>query len=169
MSSPLDNLLKISVGFVEAGLMATKAAAQTMQAGLEALAGPKSVRMAGRMRLSMNGRRISTRALAELANQMIRVGRLTPPEANEIMKAAGEVVQSARRSFGYLKPGDPRIFMLPLTAASVSSRVALGLHAGGDGRLLGSGAATVALVPFQCAGDVLRGQPVRTSVCSIAN
>ncbi len=114
MNFPTDALLKLSAGFLETGFMAMKAGAQTMQAGLEALAGPPSD--AWLKDVPVNGPQTLDTALAELANQAIRIGRLTPPEGDEIVKAAGELVRSARRSFGYLKPGDPRLLLLPFTA-----------------------------------------------------
>src|ERR1700736_214111 len=107
MNSPFDSLLKLSVGFLETGLIAMKAGAQTMQQSLETLSGPKSG--AWLKNAPLSGPQDVDSALSEFANQLIRIGRMTSPDGAEIVKAISEAVRSARRSFGYLKPGDPRL------------------------------------------------------------
>src|SRR5947209_16891160 len=100
MSTPWASLIKIPATFLEAGLVAMNRGVRTVQASIETLAGQKSD--PGMSRPPVNGPENLDNAFSDFANRLVRIGRLTPLEAPEIVKAMGEVVQSARRSFGYL-------------------------------------------------------------------
>ncbi len=127
MNTPFDSLLKMSSSFLEAGIMAVHAGARTLQDGFETLAGPQSDRW--QKDPPVNGPTNVDAALAEFGNHLVRIGRRTRPEGPDIVKAFGEALQSARRSFSYLGPLDPRIltlpFTLPLSAAGIMSELAL--------------------------------------------
>ncbi len=127
MNTPFDSLLKMSSSFLEAGIMAVHAGARTLQDGFETLAGPQSDRW--QKDPPVNGPTNVDAALAEFGNHLVRIGRRTRPEGPDIVKAFGEALQSALRSFSYLGPLDPRIltlpFTLPLSAAGIMSELAL--------------------------------------------
>ena len=127
MSAPWENLLKISTGFMEAGLMAVHAGARSLQDTLETLTGPKS--NGWQKSPPFEGPPNVDFALSDLANQLVKIGRRTPAEGAEIVKAIGEALQYARQSFGYLDPRDPSILTLPLTlplsAAGIMSETML--------------------------------------------
>src|SRR5258708_5756754 len=127
MNTPFDSLLKMSSSFLEARMMAVHAGARTLQDGFETLAGPQSDRW--QKDPPVNGPTNVDAALAEFGNHLVRIGRRTRPEGPDIVKAFGEALQSARRSFSYLGPLDPRILMMPFTlpvsAAGIMSELAL--------------------------------------------
>ena len=112
MSTPWASLIKIPATFLEAGLVAMNSGVRTVQASIETLAGQKSD--PGMSGPPVNGPENLDNAVSDFANRLVRIGRMTPLEAPEIVKAMGEVVQSARRSFGYLDLRDPRAVILPL-------------------------------------------------------
>lgn len=112
MSTPLANFLKIPATFLEAGLVAMNNGVRTIQAGIETLAGQKSD--PGMSEPPTNGPQNLDTAISDFANRVVRISRLTPLEGGEVVKAMGEILQSARRSFGYLDLRDPRIVMLPM-------------------------------------------------------
>src|SRR5262249_4967262 len=64
-----------------------------------------------------------------IANQIVRMGRTTRPDVDDILKTAQEAVASARRSFGYVNAKDPRSLALslalPLSAGSMMAEAAL--------------------------------------------
>jgi tetratricopeptide (TPR) repeat protein len=113
MSFPFDSLMKMSTSFLEAGIMAVHAGARTLQDGIETFAGPKSNDW--QKKPPVNGPPNVDSAIAHFANHLVQIGRRTRPEGAEIVKAIGEALQSARRSFSYLDARDPRILTLPLT------------------------------------------------------
>jgi tetratricopeptide (TPR) repeat protein len=127
MSSPLNGLLKLSASLLETGIMAVQAGARTLQDGIETLAAPKSNGWLNDP--PVNGPTTVDGALSELGNHLVRIGLRTRPERDEIVKALGEAVDSVRRNFAYLKPGDPRLLTLPLTiplsAAGILSELTL--------------------------------------------
>src|SRR3954463_9338932 len=106
MSSRFAEFLKIPAGMVEFGLNALDAGASTMRAGVEALAGPKT-----RTRVPhappVDGPQDLTTAVADFANQMVRIGWLTLPEGMPVRQLASDMMSSARRAFGYLDFKDP--------------------------------------------------------------
>ena len=112
MSTPWNGFLKISASFVEAGLTVMNSGVRTMQTGIERLAGQKSDPGMGAP--PVNGPECLDSAFSDFANRLIRIGRMTPLEPGEVAKSMGEVVQSARKSFGYLDLRSPRALLLPL-------------------------------------------------------
>ena len=112
MSAPWTDLLRISASFVEAGLTVMNSGVRTMQTGIEKLAGQKSDPGTGAP--PVNGPECLDSAFSDFANRLVRIGRMTPLEPGEVVKSMGEVVQSARKSFGYLDLSSPRALLLPL-------------------------------------------------------
>jgi len=113
----------MSTSFLEAGVMALRTGARTMQEGLETIAGLNSD--GWHKDPPLNGPPNVDSALAEFAGHAMRIARRTHPERAEIVKAAGALAQSARDSFRYLDVRDPRTlvfpFTLPLSAAVLLS------------------------------------------------
>ena len=103
--------------------MAVRTGARTMQEGLETVAGLKS--NGWQKNPPLDGPPNVDSALAEFGNHLVRIARRTHPERAEIVKAIGEAMQSARRSFHYVNFRDPRVltlpFTLPLSAAGIMS------------------------------------------------
>ncbi|MBS1859151.1 MAG: VCBS repeat-containing protein [Acidobacteria bacterium] len=127
MKTPLDDLLKIPVNMLEMGLTAFDGGFKAIQTTIEVLSGQKSEPSLSRPPVS--GPRNLDDALSDFANQLVRIGRRTRPEASEIIRATRETLATARRSFGYLDLRDPRIFglamALPLSAGRMLAESAV--------------------------------------------
>jgi hypothetical protein len=113
MSSRFADFLKIPAGMVEFGLTALDAGAKTMRSGLDALAGQKT-QTDTRNAPPVDGPQDLDTALADFANQLVRIGWISLPSGVPLRQAAADVVKSARRAFGYLDLKDPRNLALPL-------------------------------------------------------
>jgi tetratricopeptide (TPR) repeat protein len=103
---------------LEAGLTLMGQGMRTMQTTIEGLSGQGSY--ASEDKPPVNGPQNLDGALAEIANQLVRMGRITRPD--DFLKSAASVFASARRSFAWVNPRDPRSLALSL---------ALPLSAGG--------------------------------------
>ncbi len=79
MSSPLDELLKIPAGFLEMGLTAMDGGLKAIQTTIETLSGQKSEPSLNKP--PVNGPQNLDDALSDFANQLVRIGRRTRPEA----------------------------------------------------------------------------------------
>ncbi|HVW10430.1 MAG TPA: FG-GAP-like repeat-containing protein [Bryobacteraceae bacterium] len=123
MSSRFADFLKIPAGIVEAGLTALDAGAQTMRAGLDAIAGSKTPRQTRHTPL-VNGPQDIETALADFANQMVRIGWVSLPEGMPVRQLASDVMNSAKRAFGYLDFKDPRTLALPLELPLAATGIA---------------------------------------------
>jgi hypothetical protein len=123
MSSRFADFLKIPAGIVEAGLTALDAGAQTMRAGLDAIAGSKTPRHTPHTPL-VNGPQDIETALADFANQMVRIGWVSLPEGFPVRQLATDVMNSAKRAFGYLDFKDPRTLALPLELPVAATGIA---------------------------------------------
>jgi tetratricopeptide (TPR) repeat protein len=119
MSSPFRSLFRLPADVLETGLRAFSGGARALQTTIESFAGQGT--HAGN-EPPVNGPRNLDDALAEVANHLVRIGRTTRPEAGDLMKTAQEAISSAKRSFGYIDPANPRSLALSL---------ALPLSAGG--------------------------------------
>jgi hypothetical protein len=93
MSSRFADFLKIPAGIVEMGLTALDAGASTMRAGIDALAGPKTPRLRAHAP-PVHGPQDLDTALADFANQMVRIGWITLPEGMPIKQLAGDLMSS---------------------------------------------------------------------------
>src|ERR1700685_4321231 len=101
MSSRFADFLKIPAGMVELGLNALDAGAKTMRTSLNAVAGRKPARLAPHTP-PVHGPQDLDTALADFANQMVRIGWVNLPEGVPLRQVAGDLLNSARRAFGYL-------------------------------------------------------------------
>ena|SRR5258708_11184335 len=113
MRSRFAEFLKIPAGMVELGLTALDAGARTMRDGLDAVTRHKPPRLSPHTP-PVDGPRDLDTALADFANQMVRIGWVSLPEGLPLRQVAGDLLNSARRAFGYLDFKDPRTLALPL-------------------------------------------------------
>ena len=97
MKPPLDELLKIPAGFLEMGLTAMDGGIKAIQTAIETLAGQNSD--ASLNKPPLNGPQNLDDALSDFANQLVRIGRRTRPEAAEIVRATRETFKSAQTQF----------------------------------------------------------------------
>ncbi len=111
MSTHLQNLLKIPTAFIETGIQLMDTGSQIVKSGIGALTGSNG-READLPPL--NGPTNMDAAVADLANQLFRVGYITPFNPKDLMAGAEDIFRTARRSFGYLNPRDPRILAAPI-------------------------------------------------------
>jgi tetratricopeptide (TPR) repeat protein len=130
MISPLldlQKLLKLPTEALETGLKAIGEGARVIQTTLEGLSGQGSY--SSEREAPVNGPQNLDGALAEVGNQLVRLGRTTRPDAGDLLKTAREAVASARRSFGYIDTADPRALALslalPLSAGSLMAEAML--------------------------------------------
>ena len=113
MGSRFGELLRIPAGLVEFGLTALDAGAKSMRESLDAMAG----RQSHGPHLNappLDGPQDLDSALADFANQMVRIGWIARPEGIPLKQFAGDLLNSARRAFGYIDFRDPRTLALPL-------------------------------------------------------
>lgn len=127
MSSLWSEFLRIPAGMVELGLTALDDFTRTMRKGLDTLAPPK-LRLAPHAP-PVHGPQDLDTALADFANQLVRIGWIMIPQGVSLRKVAGDVVKSARRAFGYLDFADPRTlavpFALPFSATGIAAEALL--------------------------------------------
>jgi tetratricopeptide (TPR) repeat protein len=117
---------------VEIGLTVIDAGAKTMRQGLDAMATPQKPRLAPNAP-PVHGPQDLDTALADFANQMIRIGWVSSPEGIPLRKLAGDVLSSARRAFGYIDLTNPRTlglpFELPFSAGGIAVETLLRMMA----------------------------------------
>src|SRR5258708_16499321 len=101
MSSRFAEFLKIPAGMIEFGLTALDAGARTMRSGLDAVAGPGTPRLPPNAP-PVHGPQDLDTALADFANQMVRIGWVNLPEGIPLRQVAHHLLKSARRAFDYL-------------------------------------------------------------------
>ncbi len=111
MSGLLQDLFRVPAAFVEAGVMMMDTGKRMLQSALGAVSGRNGDEA---LQPPVNGPRTSQAALADLANQLVRVGYITPWGARDILSAAGDILRTARRSLRYRELNDPRILALPI-------------------------------------------------------
>jgi tetratricopeptide (TPR) repeat protein len=116
----LQKLLELPAGILEMGFHVAGRSVRAVQGALEGFSGQGSYASVDQP--PMNGPQNLDEGLAEFANQLVRIGRTTRPDADDLLKSAREALAAARRSFGYIDRGDPRALALSL---------ALPLSAGG--------------------------------------
>jgi tetratricopeptide (TPR) repeat protein len=128
MSSRFADFLKIPAGIVEFGLTALDAGAKTVRASLDAVAGPATPRSAVNAP-PIHGPQDLDTALSDFANQLVRIGWVAVPEGMPLRQMAGDLMNSARRAFGYLDFKDPRTLglalELPLSTTGIAAETLL--------------------------------------------
>jgi tetratricopeptide (TPR) repeat protein len=112
MSSPWADLLRIPAGMVELALTVLDVGAKTMRSSLEIIV-PAKPRQAPNAP-PVHGPQDLDTAIADFANQLVRIGWVALPQGLPMGKVAGDVLNSARRAFGYLDFMDPRTLAWPL-------------------------------------------------------
>ena len=132
MSSSWADLLRVPAQMVELGLTVMDAGARTVRQSLDAIATPQKPRLAPNTP-PVHGPQDLDTAIADFANQLIRIGWVTSPEGVPIRKLAGDVLNSARRAFGYVDLGNPRTlalpFELPFSAGGIAADTLLRMMA----------------------------------------
>ena len=114
MSSPWAELLRIPAGMVELGLTVLNAGTKTVRKGLDTIIPPKPRAKLAPHAPPVHGPQDMDTALADFANQLVRIGWVTIPQGVPLRKVADDVLNSARRAFGYLDFTDPRTLIVPL-------------------------------------------------------
>src|SRR5262249_18788329 len=125
-------LLRVPAQMVEVGLAVMDAGARTLRQGLDAVAAPPNPRLAANTPPVHGPQDVDT-ALADFANQMIRIGWVSSSEGLPLRKLAADVLNSARRAFGYLDLSSPRTlalpFELPFAAGGIAAETLLRMMA----------------------------------------
>jgi tetratricopeptide (TPR) repeat protein len=112
MSTSWADFLRVPAQMVEMGLTVMDASARTVRRRLDAMAAPQKPRLAPNAP-PVHGPQDLDTALADFANQLIRIGWVSSPEGMPLGKLAGDVLNSARRAFGYIDLTNPRTLALP--------------------------------------------------------
>ncbi len=132
MSTSWADFLRVPAQMVELGLSVMDAGAKTMRQGLDAMAAPPKTRLAPNTP-PVHGPQDLDTAIADFANQLIRIGWVSSPEGVPLRKLAGDVLNSARRAFGYIDLTNPRTlalpFELPVSAGGIAAETLLRMMA----------------------------------------
>lgn len=112
MSNSWADFLRLPAQMVELGLTVMDAGAKTVRQGLNVIAAPQKPRLAPNAP-PVHGPQDLDTAIADFVNQMIRIGWVSSPQGLPIGQLAGDVLNSARRAFGYMDLRNPRTFALP--------------------------------------------------------
>jgi len=133
MPSRFADFLKIPVGMVEVGLAALDAGAKTIRQSLDAVAGPMA-RRSEEHAPPVYGPQDLDAAVADFINQCLRIGWVSIPEGLPLKLIAGDVMNSAKRAFGYLDFSNPRTLAslsleLPFSATGIATETFLRMAA----------------------------------------
>ena len=128
MNPASEALLRISTGILESSLNWIDAGASGIRKSLGGMRPPP---------LSdappVQGPRDLDTAIADFANQLVRIGWIARPEGFPAATFLRDLRNSARRSFGYLNPSNPRIlalpFEIPFSTAGIATETMLRLMA----------------------------------------
>src|SRR5262245_10278117 len=113
MSNSWADFFRVPAQMVEMGLAAMDAGARTMRQGLDRIVQPNTPRVAPNAP-PVHGPQDLDTALADFVNQMIRIGWVSSPQGIPLGQLAEDVINSARRAFGYMDLRNPRTLALPL-------------------------------------------------------
>jgi len=103
--SSWQTLLKLPGNFIDTGIRLMDTGANMVRS----LAGTAD----GATEVPIDGPTNMDAAVADIANQLVRIGYLTPWGTKDLMEGAEHVWRTAKRSFGYLNPRDPSILAAP--------------------------------------------------------
>jgi FG-GAP-like repeat/ASPIC and UnbV len=112
MKSALDSLRRMPASIIETGLLAMNATLGTMQAAVESISGQK--RPGPLTAPPLEGPKEIDSAVSEFANRLARIARFTPWDISEFGAASHDIVDAARRCFGYVDLSDPRNIVFPI-------------------------------------------------------
>ena len=121
MSSLWQDFLKLPAAFVEAGVKMMDTGAQVLQASLVAVSGRNGDRS---FEQPGEGPRTAQAAMADFANQLVRIGYITPWDNRDIATGLRDIARVARRSLSYREPDDPRFFAMPFELAMQAAGIA---------------------------------------------
>ena len=99
------SLLKLPGNFIDTGIRLMDSGAQIVRSIAGTTNRPTE--------LPVDGPTNMDAAVADIANQLVRIGYLTPWGTKDLLAGAGQVWRTAKRSFGYLNPRDPGILAAP--------------------------------------------------------
>ncbi len=126
MISRFVDLLKLPSVMLETGLTMAQTTLETAQRALETLTGQEQGPLKG---APLDGPHDVDTAVSDFADRASRIARYMPLDVREIPGAARDLVDAARRAFGYLDLKDPRNIVLPvqlmLAAGSLAAQSAL--------------------------------------------
>ncbi|MGA2213139.1 MAG: VCBS repeat-containing protein, partial [Bryobacteraceae bacterium] len=126
MISRFVDLLKLPSVMLETGLTMAQTTLETAQRALETLTGQDQGPLKG---APLDGPHDVDTAVSEFADRASRIARYMPLDVREIPGAARDLVDAARRAFGYLDLKDPLNIVLPvqlmLAAGSLAAQSAL--------------------------------------------
>ena len=107
--------MRLPLGALETGILTMKVGMQTMQSTLGAFTGHQRSPMLAEP--PVNGPQDIDAAISHFVNNLLRIGRLTRPDAAAVTEAMQRAARAAQSSFGFVNLTDPRNLMLPLEAA----------------------------------------------------
>ena len=116
MSSIFQQLMRMPVGILETSILTMKVGMETMQSTLAAVTGHKTGEMVKAP--PVDGPQDIDTAVSYFINNLVRIGRLTRPDASALAGSMGQVLKAVQKSFGYVDLTDPRNMALPMEAAS---------------------------------------------------
>jgi tetratricopeptide (TPR) repeat protein len=123
----LQRLLRLPADVLEMSLNVVVGGVRALQSTIEGISRQGSSSAPDQP--PVNGPQNLDAALAEFANQLVRIGRTTRPDADDFLKTAREAWSAARRSFGYIDVTDPRALALslalPLSAGGMMAEATL--------------------------------------------
>ena len=115
MSSIFQQLMRMPIGVLETGILTMKVGMETMQSTLAAVTGHKTGEMVKAP--PVDGPKDIDTAVSYFINNLVRIGRLTRPDASALADSMRQVLKAAQSSFGYVDLTDPRNMALPMEAA----------------------------------------------------
>ena len=111
---------------LETGLIATQTTLEAAQRAIESVTGNGNSQQNG---APVDGPHDIDTALSDFANRASRIARYMPLDVREVPNASRDLLDAARRSFGYLDFRDPRNVLFPaqlmLSAGSLAAQSAL--------------------------------------------
>ncbi len=126
MMGLLGSALKFSANVLEAGLDVVDSGARAVRSRLDAIVGDAG---SAAHLPPLEGPRNLEAALSDFANQMVRLAWISAPTGAPLSRIADDILKSARRSFAYLNPHDPRILglalELPFAVSGLAAEAAL--------------------------------------------
>ncbi len=126
MISRFLQLLKVPSVMLETSLAVVQTTLETAQGAIETLTGQDQAPLKG---APLDGPHNVDTAVSDFANRASQIVRYTPFDVREIPGASRDLLEAARRAFGYLDFKDPRNIVLPaqlmLSAGSLAAQSAL--------------------------------------------
>jgi hypothetical protein len=114
VNPPFGQILKVPAALLESGLTTIHSALDTAQRSIEKMTGPMAPPEAG---APLSGPGTIDLAVSDFANRVARIARYTAPDASEVTRVTSEIVDAARRSFGFVSLTNPRAAALPAQIA----------------------------------------------------